>query len=134
MARVTTAEVRVILPAETGLTDAQITAAITAANVLVNRIAAGCGQDLAADDLVQVELYLSAHFAAATENTLSISSETDPCCGGQAKYGFVFGEGIKGTPFGQMANTLSGGCLAEFDKTPAAIWSIGSIGNDSIYS
>lgn len=126
MARVTAAEVRVILPADTTLTDPQIDAAILAANSMVNRIAAGCADDLTEDDLKQVELYLSAHFAAATENTLTLSSETDPCSGGKAVYGFQFGEGVKGTPFGQMANTLSGGCLAEFDKQPANLFSIGT--------
>lgn len=126
MVRVTATEVRVILPPDTELTDPQITAAILAANSMVNRIAAGCADDLLADDLKQVELYLSAHFAANTENSLSLSSESDPCCGGKATYGFQFGEGVKGTSFGQTANMLSGGCLAEFDKQPAGLLSIGS--------
>ena len=130
MARVTSAEVRVILPPSTTLTDAQIDAAIAAATCIVDQIAAGCGEDLSADCLKQVELYLSAHFAAATENTLTLKSEKDPCSGGSATYGFQFGEGIKGTPFGQMANTLSGGCLVEFDKQPVNLFSIGSHGND----
>lgn len=130
MARVTAAEVRVILPAGTTLTAPQIEAAIAAATCVVDRVAAGCGADLSADCLKQVELYLSAHYAAATENTLTLKSEKDPCGGGSATYGFQFGEGVKGTPFGQMANTLSGGCLAEFDKTPAGLFSIGSHGDD----
>ena len=125
MARVTATEVRVILPASTGLTDAQIDAAIEAATCLVDQIAAGCASHLSAACLKQVELYLSAHFAAATENTLTLASETDPCSGGKADYGFKFGEGVKGTPYGQMANTLSGGCLAEFDKQPTDLISIG---------
>ena len=60
------------------------------------------------------------------ENSLSILSEKDPCCGGSVVYGFRFGEGVKGTPFGQTANMLSGGCLAEYDKQPANLFSIGS--------
>ena len=134
MARVTATEVRVILPASTTLLDPQIEAAIEAATCLVDEIAAGCGSHLSAACLKQIELYLSAHFAAAAENTLTLSSETDPCSGGKATYGFKFGEGIKGTPFGQMANTLSGGCLAEFDKQPVNLFSIGAHGNDSILS
>ena len=126
MARVTAAEVRVILPEDTTLTDPQIDAAIMAATCLVDQVAADCGSHLTDECLKQVELYLSAHFAAATENTLSLVSETDPCCGGRATYGFQFGEGVKGTPFGIMANTLSGGCLAEFDKQPVNLFSIGS--------
>ncbi len=129
MARVTASEVRAILPTSTTLTDPQIEAAIEAATCVVDQIAADC-----AACLKQIELYLSAHFAAATENTLTLASETDPCSGGTATYGFKFGEGVKGTPFGQMANTLSGGCLAELDKAPVNLFSIGAHGNDSILS
>jgi hypothetical protein len=125
MARVSEAEVRAILPISTTLTSANITASIAAATVLINRMALGCGSSLLDAELSQVELYLSAHFCAATENTLSLVSESDPCSGGKATYGFKFGEGIKGTPFGQLANTLSGGCLAEFDKQPVSFHSIG---------
>ena len=127
MARTDTTKVRVILPPSTELTDPQIQAAIDAATCLVDQIAVGCSSDLTDPCLLQVETYLAAHFAAVTENTLSLRSETDPCCGGSARYGFEFGEGVKGTPFGQMANTLSGGCLAEFDKQPVNLFSIGSI-------
>lgn len=130
--RTTIAKVRAILPATTGLTDSQIQAAIDAATCLVDQMAAtSCGEDLSDACLTQIETYLAAHFAAVTDNTLSLSSEKDPCCGGSATYGFKFGEGIKGTPFGQTANTLSGGCLAEFDKSPVGIFSIGSQGGDA---
>jgi len=122
----TVEQVRAILPADTQLTDDQIQAAIDAAQCLVDQLAiSSCGANLSDACLTQIHIYVSAHFAAVTENTLSISSETDPCCGGRATYGFEFGEGIKGTPFGQMANTLSGGCLAEFDKQPTNLFSIG---------
>jgi hypothetical protein len=109
------------------LTDDQVQAAIDAAGCIVDQIAYGCASHLSDACLTQVHIYLSAHYAAATENTLSISSETDPCCGGSAVYGFKFGEGVKGTPFGQMANTLSSGCLAELDKQPADMLTIGCL-------
>lgn len=124
-------KVRAILPTSTTLTDAQIQAAIDAATCMVDQLAAGCGSDISTQCLLQVETYLSAHFAAVTENTLSLSSEKDPCCGGSATYGFKFGPGVMGTPFGQMANTLSGGCLAEFDKQPVNLFSIGAHGGDA---
>lgn len=127
MARVTATEVRVILPPSTALTDPQIEAAIAGATCVVDQAEAGCSSHLSADCLKQVELYLSAHFAAVTENTLTMSSEKDACTGSSATYGFQFGEGVKGTPFGQMANTLSGGCLAEQDKQPARIFAIGAL-------
>lgn len=125
--------VRAILPADTSLTDEQIQAAINAATCLVDRLAETfCGQNLSDACLLQIETYLAAHFAAVTENTLSLSAESsDSCCKTSVKYGFKFGEGVKGTPFGQMANTLSGGCLAEFDKPPAALFSIGTNGGDA---
>lgn len=126
-------KVRNILPASTLLTDTQIQAAIDAATCLVDSLAlTNCGEDLSEACLLQVETYLSAHFAAVTENTLSLSAESSDFCGKiSAKYGFTFGEGVKGTPFGQTANTLSGGCLAEFDKTPVNLLSIGSHGGDA---
>ena len=134
MARVTAADVKLILPTGSALTDPQIDATIAAATCVVDQLAASCGADLSTECLKQVELYLSAHYAAVTENTLTVQSETDPCCGGSVTYGFKFGEGVKGTPFGQMANTLSGGCLAEFDKQPAGMYSIGTLGDESVYS
>ena len=127
MSRTSTAEVRAILPAETTLTDPQIQAAIDAATCVVDQIADGCASHLSVACLLQVETYLAAHYASATENTLSLASEKSDCAGGSVVYGFQFGEGIKGTPFGQMANTLSAGCLAEQDKQPTGMFSIGSI-------
>jgi len=127
--RTDVAKVRAILPATTSLTDAQIQAAIDAAVCIVDEAAVSCSSHLSDDCLLQVETYLAAHFAAVTENTLSLSSEKDACTGSSATYGFKFGEGIKGTPFGQMANTLSNGCLAEFDKQPVNFFSIGTHGD-----
>lgn len=133
MARTDIDKVKTILPAETTLTDPQIQAAIDAATCLVDQLVeTSCGGGLSEDCLLQIETYLAAHFAAVTENTLSLSSESsDCCCKASVTYGFKFGEGIKGTPYGQMANTLSGGCLAEFDKQPVHIFSIGSHGGDA---
>jgi len=124
------ATVRAILPTATTLTDPQITAAINAATCVVDQIELGCASHLTAACLVQVETYLAAHFAAVTENTLSLVSEKDACTDSSAVYGFKFGKGVEGTPFGQMANTLSSGCLKEQDKQPVNIFSIGVHGND----
>lgn len=124
MSRTTISDVQAILPAGSQLTCPQIQAAIDAATCVVDQVAA-CASQLSDACLKQVETYLAAHYAAVTENTLSVSSETDPCCGGKATYGFKFGEGVKGTPFGQMANTLSSGCLVELDKQPANLFAVG---------
>lgn len=122
----TVAGVRGILPTGTQLTDAQITAGIAAAHCTVEDLIQCCAY-YADDCLTLIETYLAAHYAAVTENTLSLSSENDGCSGSSVTYGFVFGDGIKGTPFGQTANTLSRGCLAEFDKPPTNLVSLGSI-------
>lgn len=127
----TIAQVRAILPTATTLTDPQIQAAIDAAACVVDQVALNCSSITDAC-LTQVHIYLSAHFAAVTENTLTLTSETDPCSGGKVVYGFKFGEGIKGTSFGQMANTLSGGCLVEQEKQPISFNSIGTHGDDSV--
>lgn len=124
--RTTVGAVKVILPVATILTDHQIQAAVDAAHCVVDQLADGCGSNLSAECLKQIETYLAAHTAANTENTLSLASEKS-VCGGSVVYGFQFGEGVKGTPYGQMANTLSVGCLAEFDKTPVGMFSVGAI-------
>lgn len=124
MSRATIDEVKTILPTGTGLTDSQIQASIDAATCVVDQIADSCAVHLSEECLTQVEIYLAAHYCAATELALSRTSEKDPC-GGSASYGFTMGEGVKGSPFGQLANTLSGGCLAELDKQPVSMLSIG---------
>ncbi|MCK5132695.1 MAG: hypothetical protein KAR40_11155 [Candidatus Sabulitectum sp.] len=120
-------DVKAILPTATTLTDPQITAAIAAATCVVARLIVGLGSELSEACQTQVEIYLSAHFAAVTENTLTLTAEKDPTCNSSVTYGFKFGEGIMGTPFGQMANTLSAGTLDQQDKQPAGMRSIGSI-------
>jgi len=124
MSCITVDDVRKILPEGVELDDWAINFAITSAHCTVEA-ACDCMDGLSNTCKAQIETLLAAHYAAASDPTLSIQSETDPCCGGSATYGFKLGEGIKGTPFGQMANTLSGGCLAEQDKRPPAMFSIG---------
>lgn len=130
---ITPDDVRAILPNDTTLTDAQIQAAIDAAECIVSQFSLSfCGMTYSEACLDQIRIYLAAHFAAVTENTLSLSAESsDDCCKASVSYGFQFGDGIKGTPFGIMANTLSGGCLQEWDKPPANIFSIGSHGGQA---
>lgn len=130
---ITPDDVRVILPSDATLTDVQIQAAIDAAQCIVDQFAISfCGASYSSDCLDQITKYLAAHFLAVTDPTLSLSSETsDGCCKSSVKYSFKFSNGIKGTTYGQMANTLSGGCLAEWDKQPPNIFSIGSHGGQA---
>lgn len=125
MARATLEDVKTILPSDTQLTDPQIQASIEAAHFQVNKIAESCAAGLPEDHLTQIEIWLSAHNCASMENTLTLSSENDACSGSTASYGFKFGEGVKGTPYGMTANSLSCGCLAELDKAPVNLFTIG---------
>lgn len=130
---ITIADVREILPASTSLTDDQIQAAIDAAECIINQFSLTfCGMSYSEGCLDQIWKYLAAHIAACTENTLSLASESnDTCCRSSVTYGFKFGEGIKGTTYGQTANLLSGGCLQEWDKSPANIFVIGEHGGQA---
>lgn len=127
-ARVTVQEVRDVLPAGVTLSDAQIELSIGLATCAVDALAlSSCGDTLSDDCLKNIELFLSLHSAAAFDAGLAaLTSEKDPCCGGSASYGFTSGTGLLSTRWGQMANTASGGCLAECDKQPAQLFSIGS--------
>lgn len=130
---ITPDDVRDILPTDITFTDAQIQAAIDASQCLLDQFSASyCGESFSAGCLDQIHLYLSAHFLAVTDPILTMSSESSSdCCKASVKYGWKFDKGILGTPFGMMANTLSGGCLQEYDKTPANIFSIGSLGGQA---
>ena len=125
MISITPADVRAILPTGTTLTDLQLQSAIDASKCVIDQICLGCAAHLSDECKEQTWIYLAAHFAAVTDNSLSLQSETDACCDASATYGFKFGEGVKGTPYGQTANMLSGGCLAEQDKKPVNLFSIG---------
>ena len=125
MSCITIKEVQDILPAGVVLTDDQIEFAIEAAGCTVEDLAE-CDSSLSSTRLAKIQTYLAAHYAAVSDNTLTVESEKDGCSDSSVKYGFKFGEGVKGTPFGQMANTLSKGCLAELDKPAPGMHSIGS--------
>jgi len=118
-----------ILPDGVELTEQAIEMAIASAACMMPDVLV-CNPGMTSTCQAQVQTYLAAHFAAVSDNTMTIKSEKDGCSDSSVTYGFQFGEGIKGTPFGQMANTLSRGCLAELDKTPANLFSIGTHGND----
>lgn len=120
MATPTIDQVRNILPSATKLTDPQIQGSIDSSACVVD----GLDSSLTDACLTQVNIYLAAHFAAVTESQIAMKSEKG-VHGNSAVYGFEVGKGIMGTPFGQVANTVSGGLLAELDKQPANMFAIG---------
>ncbi len=115
MARTTDSEVRDVLKDKSC---DSLTPFITAANVLVDKLAASdCGADLSDDQLTQTETWLAAHFTAVSDPKFAKESEQFE------NYRVKFSRGNSGsqigvlsTQFGAMANTLSCGCLQELDK------------------
>ena len=103
----------------TSLTEVQVTPFITAADAIVQQLNEKCGQDFSDATLEQIELFLSAHFASfadpkATEEKFESASK---------KYarGNQDLSGVMSTQYGQTANMLACGCLADFDKTNAVV-------------
>lgn len=123
MPRVTASEVKSIVPS-TVLTDPQIDVVIIAANVMVNKIASNCAKNLTGDELTQTELYLSAHLVSVSDPGSSVKQVTFENAS-RTFNSAVSGSGILGTPYGQTANALSGGCLAQIDKRPSFVLAVG---------
>lgn len=118
--RVTDPEVRAIIP---NTSFADLTPFIDSANVLVNRVAASpCGSGLDDATLKEIEKWLSAHFASVSDPALSIVSESVKGSSTTISRGnSATMDGIMGTQYGQMANSLSGGCLYEVSKPAPAL-------------
>lgn len=100
---------------------------IDAANAMVNRLSlSDCGVELSDGDLEQVEKWLSAHYASVSDPSLSVTSQKFE----NASKSFSRGNsssmgGVMSTQYGQMANSLSGGCLVEFDLKKASFFTVG---------
>ena len=120
-ARVTSEEVLAILPnAPSTLTD--LTVYITPANLLVNRLAlSDCGSELLDTELKEVERQLAAHYTSVSNPGLSLQAEDFEGAKNVYSRGATKNAmGIMSTQFGQMANTMSGGCLVRIDKQKAS--------------
>ena len=109
--RVTTDEVREIIPLESSFTDAMVTAMITGANVVVTEVCTDSSLDTA--HLKEIERWLSAHFCAirdmraATEKT------------GPASISFQYKVDLRldVTMYGQQAMIIdTSGALARLNK------------------
>lgn len=77
-------------------------------------------------------VYLGAHLLVTSTVGQGSAIVAREALGGKYSVEYLMpaasGEGILGTPYGRVANTLTRGCLAEQDKRPVGIYSIGSIG------
>jgi len=120
MARVTIAEVKLII--DTSLEDTNVTAYITAANALVTDVLASSG--LGDDLLKEIERWLTAHLIAATQERQSKKEEAG---GAKVEYTGVYGDGLKLTSYGQMVLTLdSSGLMASLGGRSATVFAIPS--------
>jgi len=92
---------------------------INAANAVVNSINPTCGTSFDEETLTQVELFLSAHFVG----TISPNKSAEKF----ENYSQTFHvgsnalSGVMSDKYGQTANLLTNGCLAELDKAPATV-------------
>lgn len=125
MARpVTDAAVRALIP-DTSIAD--LAPFIVMANQLVNRLAASaCGSELLDEELESIETMLAAHFAAVTDPAMAATSEKfEDSATTFSRGSSKSGTGIMSTQFGQMANTLSNGCLETLTKKRASGTALG---------
>jgi hypothetical protein len=106
--RTSAADVKLII--DTTLTDPVIEAYIDTANLFVTDTLGTSG--LLETTLTNIEKWLSAHLIASTQERFT----TEEGAGGAyAKYAGVFGVGLLGTPYGQMA------CMLDTSKTLSAM-------------
>lgn len=117
--RATDAEVRDIIP-KTSIDD--LTPFINAANSVVDTLI-DC--DLSDSQLLQVEIWLSAHYAAVSDPKLALQSEKFEGESNTYSRGSTDKSGIISTQYGQMANTLSNGCLIELDMRKTSFFAVG---------
>lgn len=111
--RVTATEVTDIM--DTDLTDSVIEVYIKYANALVNEHLDNSDNNLSDDVLKEIERYLSAHAAVATQERQAIEQEAGPV---REKFADVFGMGFSSTTYGQMALNLDDtGTLDDLNQT-----------------
>lgn len=125
MARVTDAEVRELIPS-TSIAD--LTPFIAAASILVDQLELGCGSSFSLAKLKEIERWLSAHFASISDPKLNMSSEKFEDAENKYNRGSSSDmSGVMSTTYGQMANTLSNGCLIDLDKPRATFLTASSV-------
>jgi hypothetical protein len=124
MSRVTPEEVKEIIT--TSLGDPVIQVWIDAANTIVNDNADCIGKDEAG--LAQIELYLSAHFIGMLAQTGKGSITKEGLPGFETTYASPsnVSKDLDKTTYGTTANMLSGGCLANTNKSVARLFALGN--------
>jgi len=117
--RATDAEVRAIRPSTVIASPNGYDPYITAASAVVDEVAADCGSTYSDDLLKQIEIFLAAHMAGATDPQLR--QEKFENASKTYERGSSGGSGIMSTQYGQTANMLSRGCLEQLDMKPTSV-------------
>lgn len=110
--------------------DVAIQPFLNAASCVMNRISS-CTESMSSKCKDQLEAYIASHLlvtSAVGQDDMLVTKESL-----NGKYSVEYlspsatGQGIMGTTYGQTANAMSGGCLAQLDKKPVGLFSIGTI-------
>jgi hypothetical protein len=115
------------------LADGSITPFLTAAACIIASIEDDCAAHVTDACLTQAEAFLASHLL--TSSNVGSDSKQVMKESLRGKYSVEYlsskaqGSGVLSTTFGETANMLTGGCLAELDKSPINMLSIGSIGS-----
>lgn len=100
MGRVTASEVKSII--ETTLTDGEVDAYISSANVMVTQNL-GSSTVLSSDELKEIERWLTAHMIAITRERVIKKAAAGPA---SVEYAGVFGKDLDSTQYGQTVKLL----------------------------
>lgn len=121
--RVTKEEVLGLIP-ETTLTN--LKSQMMCANELVNELAlSDCGSGFSDNKLRCIEMNLAAGFAQIADPLLMITVEKVEGSSSTISRGNTSSKtGFMSTTFGQLANTMSGGCLQELELTPVSFFTV----------
>ena len=113
------------------LLDAAINPFLAAASCVMLQVVDDCAANIPDDCKTQAEAFLASHLL--TQSNVGNDSKQVMKESLKGKYSVEYlsskaqGSGVLSTTFGETANMLLGGCLAELDKQPINILSIGSI-------
>lgn len=119
--RTTAEEVLDIMDSDVSISTSQMTAMITAASSIIDTV---FENDATATDtfLAELERWLTAHFIASTLYRMGAKERVGD---GEVTYTGKWGEGLLGTPYGQMLLTLDvTGLLAKTGKKVISMYAI----------
>ena len=90
-----------------------------------------CTNSMSTACIDQAEAYLAAHLLTSSNVGKSSAQVSKESINGKYSVEYLAksasGSGVLSTPFGETANVMLGGCLAQLDKTPTGLLSIGSL-------